>query len=69
METRRAEAPRPELEEAATLFAAGDLAIGEFRCFGCGYGVSVRAVLPKCPMCHGLLWEEAQARQPTRFPL
>ena len=37
--------------------AAGRKAEGEFRCAECGYGVSVRTVLPQCPMCRGLAWE------------
>ena len=39
-------------------FAAGQEATGEFRCSECGYGVIVRSVLPACPMCQGLGWEE-----------
>ena len=33
-------------------------AIGEFRCAECGYGVAVRRLLPQCPMCRGLAWED-----------
>jgi hypothetical protein len=36
---------------------AGDPAFGEFRCRGCGYGVSVHRELPRCPMCGGIAWE------------
>jgi rubrerythrin len=39
-------------------FAAGRKATGEFRCAECGYGAVVRTVLPVCPMCRGLSWEE-----------
>lgn len=39
-------------------FAAGRKATGEFRCAECGYGAVVRSVLPVCPMCRGLTWEE-----------
>lgn len=35
---------------------AGTAARGEFRCGGCGYGISVRRTLPTCPMCHGDEW-------------
>lgn len=39
------------------LRAAGEDASGEFRCSGCGYGVSVASTLPSCPMCGGGSWE------------
>lgn len=38
---------------------AGTDAAGEFRCAGCGYGVTVQAALPLCPMCAGTTWESA----------
>ena len=38
---------------------AGTSAAGEFRCSGCGYGVTVQAALPQCPMCAGTTWEPA----------
>lgn len=37
---------------------AGAPVSGEFVCSECGYGVSVRSVLPVCPMCRGSAWEE-----------
>jgi rubrerythrin len=37
----------------------GALAAGAFRCSGCGYGVTVQATLPRCPMCGGTTWERA----------
>ena len=36
---------------------AGEQVAGEFRCSHCGYGVSVRRELPRCPMCGGSTWE------------
>jgi len=36
---------------------AGEPAVGEFRCSGCRYGVSVHRSLPQCPMCGGTAWE------------
>ena len=39
-------------------FAAGREVSGEFRCAECGYGVIVRSLLPACPMCRGVVWEE-----------
>lgn len=44
-------------------FSAGTDAAGEFHCAECGYGVTVRRILPQCPMCRGLEWEE-----PTTSP-
>lgn len=31
----------------------------ELVCVACGYGVSVRAEPPRCPMCAGTRWQEA----------
>jgi rubrerythrin len=38
---------------------AGMPAKGEYHCSGCGYGVTVNASLPQCPMCAGTTWEPA----------
>lgn len=38
--------------------AAGTTAAGDFNCAECGYGITVRRVLPECPMCRGVEWEE-----------
>ena len=48
--------------------AAGREVSGEFRCAECGYGVIVRSLLPACPMCRGLVWEEPDGARspPTR---
>jgi hypothetical protein len=35
----------------------GAAAEGDFHCADCGYGVSVQATLPTCPMCGGRAWE------------
>jgi rubrerythrin len=37
----------------------GTEASGAYHCSGCGYGVSVQASLPQCPMCGGTTWEIA----------
>jgi rubredoxin len=39
--------------------AAGDPAKGQYRCSGCGYGVTVHDELPTCPMCAGTEWEQS----------
>ncbi len=36
---------------------AGTQAAGAYHCSGCGYGITVHAELPKCPMCAGTTWE------------
>jgi rubredoxin len=36
---------------------AGTPAAGEYHCSECGYGVTVHAALPACPMCAGESWE------------
>lgn len=38
-------------EQAAQELVAGTPATGEYRCTGCGYGVTVFTRLPRCPMC------------------
>lgn len=38
---------------------SGARAKGEYHCAECGYGVTVFSVLPRCPMCGGLSWEQA----------
>jgi hypothetical protein len=41
-------------------WTAGSEANGEFTCTDCGYGVSVQAKLPRCPMCAGEAWEQRE---------
>jgi rubrerythrin len=38
--------------------AAGSRATGQYRCSECGYGITIHATLPVCPMCTGTTWEE-----------
>ena len=58
VEPRIDESVRLGGESEPSFFAAGSPALGEFRCADCGYGVVVRRVLPACPMCRGLAWED-----------
>ena len=55
------EARRGEVEEGdyTEFLHAGTAVTGEFRCSGCGYGVTVQSALPLCPMCPGTTWEPA----------
>ena len=39
---------------------AGVKVEGEFRCAGCGYGISIYSKLPRCPMCGTESWEPLQ---------
>jgi rubrerythrin len=45
-------------EEAASPLVAGVRVKGEYRCAGCGYGVTVYTRLPRCPMCGAGSWEQ-----------
>jgi rubredoxin len=38
--------------------SAGTRATGQYRCSDCGYGITIHAALPACPMCGGRTWEE-----------
>jgi rubrerythrin len=49
----------PEAGPTAPL-VAGLKATGEFRCAGCGYGISISGELPRCPMCGTEAWEQLQ---------
>jgi rubrerythrin len=42
---------------AASPLEAGVKAKGEYRCSGCGYGVTIYRELPRCPMCGSGSWE------------
>lgn len=44
----------------------GTPAAGEFHCAECGYGVTVHATLPRCPMCSGTTWEQTAWSPLTR---
>ena len=59
VESREAAGPATVRGSGEPVFyAAGCEAAGEFRCAECGYGAIVRRVLPPCPMCRGVVWEE-----------
>jgi rubrerythrin len=48
---------------------AGAPARGEFHCSDCGYGVTVYAALPQCPMCACTTWEPVEWAPFTRARL
>jgi hypothetical protein len=68
VESRRSEGVALEVSGDPGFLVAGTAAAGEYRCAGCGYGISVRTVLPECPMCRGAEWEEP-ATSPFRARL
>jgi hypothetical protein len=51
------------------VFRTGEPAVGEFRCSGCRYGVSVHRSLPQCPMCGGTAWELTASLSASRQSL
>lgn len=55
-----------EVEEGQSGFVefvtTGAPAAGAFHCSSCGYGVTVQATLPQCPMCNGTTWERETSR-------
>jgi hypothetical protein len=57
IQSRSSEGPALSPDGIPDFLEAGDRALGEFHCADCGYGVSVRTVLPQCPMCRGSQWE------------
>jgi hypothetical protein len=46
------------LKEPRSLLVAGARVKGEYRCVGCGYGVTIYRELPRCPMCGSESWEQ-----------
>jgi lipopolysaccharide biosynthesis regulator YciM len=45
-------------EDVESRLSAGIKTKGEYRCAGCGYGVTIYRELPQCPMCGSDSWEE-----------
>ncbi len=54
--------PEVKEPEQASL-VRGTVARGDYRCAGCGYGVSVYRSLPRCPMCGGDAWRAETTRR------
>jgi hypothetical protein len=59
-------AKRLEVVGEASEWISGMSAKGEFRCVGCGYGVTVYRKLPECPMCKGEAWQRVPWRPFSR---
>jgi len=62
-EVRRLDPRDGDYVEFAT---AGSAAPGAYHCSSCGYGVTIQATLPRCPMCGGTSWEAAAASSYSR---
>jgi rubrerythrin len=54
--------------DVAPPLAAGVKARGEYRCAGCGYGVTIYRKLPRCPMCGSGSWEQLTWRPFEKEP-
>ena len=52
--------------EYVEFLAAGVRAEGEYHCSECGYGITINARLPICPMCGGQTWEQIDWRPSLR---
>jgi len=48
----------PERDDFVALFTSGVRATGDYHCASCGYGITLHATLPPCPMCGGDSWEQ-----------
>jgi hypothetical protein len=57
---------RLEVVGEASEWFSGMSAKGEFRCSGCGYGVTVYRTLPDCPMCRSREWTRVPWRPFSR---
>jgi rubrerythrin len=53
-------------DEYVEFLTMGEHVKGEFHCSDCGYGVTVHRELPRCPMCGGSSWEQADWSPFTR---
>ena len=53
----------PAAEGSSGPLVAGSDASGDYQCVECGYGVTVRQVLPTCPMCGSQTWERTVSRR------
>ncbi len=59
IEPRRSNGAALDSDGDPVFVRAGSEATGEYHCADCGYGVTVRRLLPVCPMCRGRSWEGA----------
>jgi hypothetical protein len=50
--------PEGDGDDYVAFVAAGSHATGQYRCSTCGYGITIHAALPECPMCAGTSWEK-----------
>jgi hypothetical protein len=64
---RRVEGAALDTDGVPGFLGAGSEASGYYHCADCGYGISVRRLLPVCPMCRGSSWEDATSSPFTRL--
>ena len=53
MEIGKGSADNVTADGFVEFLSSGQRATGEYHCAECGYGVTIFAVLPLCPMCGG----------------
>ena len=53
MEVGKGSADNVTADGFVEFLSSGQRATGEYHCAECGYGVTIFAVLPLCPMCGG----------------
>ena len=59
MEIGKGSADNVAADGFVEFLSSGQRATGEYHCAECGYGVTIFAVLPLCPMCGGGAWEQS----------
>ena len=59
MEIGKGSADNVTADGFVEFLSSGQRATGEYHCAECGYGVTIFAVLPLCPMCGGRAWEQS----------
>jgi len=59
MEIGKGSADNVTADGFVEFLSSGERATGEYHCSECGYGVTIFAVLPLCPMCGGGAWEQS----------
>ena len=51
--------PVQQEDEYVEFARAGTRIVGEFECTSCGYAMTVRRELPRCPDCGEGIWERS----------
>lgn len=64
---RQASETTPTDDGYVEFVRAGTSVKGAYHCSSCGYGVTVQATLPVCPMCGCSTWEPYASSRATRL--